>query len=208
MTIIRHIPQTSTDTKKIPGIQAAKLKGFTFDEAALKLADEITLGDLLTCGSLDERTIAGVLMLISYARTNLFNSVGKTDEEKANNFCGLEYELMVEGVHNALKNIDKIVPDYKGQGYEIAGFVWFQGWNDMINAQYTAEYADNMANFIRDVRKDLKAPKLPFVIGQLGVGGVEEEPSPKKKALMPRCQPWVSSWLFQFSGAFMIGSWG
>ena len=30
-------------------------------------------------------------------------------------------------------------------------------------------------HFIRDVRKDLKAPKLPFVIGQMGVDG--EKPS-------------------------------
>jgi alpha-galactosidase len=28
-----------------------------------------------------------------------------------------------------------------------------------------------MANFIRAVRKDLKAPNLPFVIGQMGQGG-------------------------------------
>ena len=89
MTIIRHIPQTSTGTKTITRLPTAKFEGFTFDEEALKLADEITLGDLLTCGSLDERTIAGVLMLISYARTNLFNSVGKTDEEKC-----LQVDLM------------------------------------------------------------------------------------------------------------------
>jgi alpha-galactosidase len=29
-----------------------------------------------------------------------------------------------------------------------------------------------MADFIRDVRKDLKAPKMPFVIGVLGVDGL------------------------------------
>jgi hypothetical protein len=41
----------------------------------------------------------------------------------------------------------------------------------MINADATAEYTTNLAHFIRDVRKDLKAPKLPFVIGQIGVDG-------------------------------------
>lgn len=89
MTIIRHIPQTKAVTKAITKVPATKLEGFTFDEVALKLADQVTLGDLLTCGSLDERTIAGVLMLISHARTNLFNSVGKTDEEKC-----LQVDLM------------------------------------------------------------------------------------------------------------------
>ena len=56
--------------------------GFVFDEAAIKKADQITLGDLLTSASLNERTIAGVLMLISYARTNLFHADDKTDEDK------------------------------------------------------------------------------------------------------------------------------
>jgi alpha-galactosidase len=32
-------------------------------------------------------------------------------------------------------------------------------------------YSTVMAQFIRDVRKDLNVPKLPFVIGVLGVGG-------------------------------------
>ena len=42
----------------------------------------------------------------------------------------LEYKLMVEGVRKTLDKIDKIVPGYKGQGYEIAGFVWWQGHKD------------------------------------------------------------------------------
>jgi hypothetical protein len=89
MTIIRHIPQTRTETTIIRKTPSPKIEGFTFDEAALKLADAITLGDLLNCGSLDERTIAALLMLISHARTNLFHSVDKTDEEKC-----LQVDLM------------------------------------------------------------------------------------------------------------------
>ena len=57
-------------------------------------------------------------------------SSGKTEEEKANEWCGKEYDLMVEGVHRTLGNLDKIVPNYQGQGYEIAGFVWWQGHMD------------------------------------------------------------------------------
>lgn len=93
--------------------------------------------------------------------------------EKGEFKIGHNYELMLKQVKDLLGNLKEHFPDYKGQGYEIAGFVWFQGWNDMINQQYTAEYTDNMANFIRDLRKDLKAPKMPVVIGVLGVGGEE-----------------------------------
>lgn len=36
-----------------------------------------------------------------------------------------------------------------------------------------------MAKFIKDLRKDLKAPDLPFVIGVLGVGGPADKSGPK-----------------------------
>ena len=37
------------------------------------------------------------------------------------------------------------------------------------------EYGKNLANLVRDVRKDLDAPKLPFIIGELGQQGTEPE---------------------------------
>ena len=68
--------------------------------------------------------------------------------------------MLLEHVEYVLSDIKRVYPDYDAdQGYEIAGFVWFQGFNDMINPTATAEYADHMANFIRDVRKDLGAPQ-------------------------------------------------
>jgi alpha-galactosidase len=91
------------------------------------------------------------------------------DEIKAT--FGATYREMLKEVADTLANLKTLFPDYQGQGYELAGVAWFQGWNDMINATATAEYAVNMAHFIRDVRKDLKAPLLPFVIGQMGVDG-------------------------------------
>ena len=50
--------------------------------------------------------------------------------------------------------------------YELAGFGWHQGWNDRISDKFNAEYESNMAHFIRDIRKDLGAPALPFVIAE------------------------------------------
>ena len=69
-------------------------------------------------------------------------------------------------VNTTLANLKTHFPAYAGQGYELAGFIWFQGWNDMISAEATAEYAVNLKHFIHDVRKEFKAPKLPFVIGE------------------------------------------
>lgn len=96
---------------------------------------------------------------------------------------GHYYRLMLQEVRETLQRCDELFPELRGRDYEIAGFVWFQGWNDMINPKYVAEYAKHMANFIRDVRRDLNAPNLPFVIGQLGVGGTKEDkPNPRKEA--------------------------
>ena len=42
-------------------------------------------------------------------------------------------------------------------------------------------YSQVLAQFIKDVRKDLNAPKLPFVIGVLGVGGPVENYGPSQQ---------------------------
>ena len=96
---------------------------------------------------------------------------------------GVYYRLMVEHVKRVLGDIKRVVPEYDAaQGYEIAGFVWLQGWNDLVDGgvypqrnkpgDYAA-YSEVMAHFIRDVRKDLGVPKMPFVIGVLGVDGAK-----------------------------------
>ena len=74
---------------------------------------------------------------------------------------------MLKEIRETLANLGEHFPSYRGQGFEIAGFVYFSGWNDMLEAN--PFYADQLANLIRDVRRDFKKPGLPFVIGQLGV---------------------------------------
>lgn len=101
---------------------------------------------------------------------------------------GVSYRLMVEHVKKVLADLKRVVPDYDAaQGYELAGLAWFQGWNDMVDGStypqrdkpggYDA-YSVALAQFIRDVRRDLNAPKLPFVIGVMGVGGPTAEYGP------------------------------
>ncbi|MFZ9345434.1 MAG: sialate O-acetylesterase [Opitutales bacterium] len=97
---------------------------------------------------------------------------------------GKYYRLMVEHVKRVLANPARVCPAYDPkQGHEIAGFIWFQGFNDMVDGNYYPKqpkgqegkrfvgYSDLLAKFIVDVRKDLGAPKMPFVIGVMGVGG-------------------------------------
>ena len=112
-------------------------------------------------------------------------SGGEVTDEKHKEKAGVYYKLLIEHVKEVLADPKAVYPDYDAkEGYELAGFVWFQGFNDMVGAYPPAdasagkkggkdfsEYSRLLACFIRDVRKDLSAPKLPFVIGVLGVGG-------------------------------------
>jgi hypothetical protein len=114
----------------------------------------------------------------------------KVDKKSA---TGVYYRLMTDHVKKVLTDIKRVYPDYDPkQGYELAGFVWFQGWNDMVDGQtYPGAnksgrfdlYSELMAHFIRDVRKDFNAPKMPFVIGVMGVGGVQEKPNYFRQAM-------------------------
>ena len=98
---------------------------------------------------------------------------------------GVYYRLMVEHVKQVLADPKKVVPNYDAShGYEISGFVWLQGFNDLVDHHVYPEhnspkrfslYSDLLAHFIRDVRKDLDAPRLPFVIGVMGVGGLKDD---------------------------------
>jgi hypothetical protein len=108
--------------------------------------------------------------------------VEKDRVEKTRN-TGVFYRHMIEHVKKVLADIKRVVPDYDAkQGHELAGFVWFQGWNDLVNTwRYPNnnydEYGQLLAQFIRDVRKDLSAPKMPFVIGVIGIDGMKAGPN-------------------------------
>ena len=106
----------------------------------------------------------------------------KAEKAKA---TGRYYRMMMDHVKAVLADPGKVHPGYDAkEGYELAGFVWFQGWNDMVDSGTYPErgkpggydkYSEVLAHFIRDVRKDLKSAKLPFVIGVMGAGGPTEK---------------------------------
>lgn len=88
---------------------------------------------------------------------------------------GPTYTEMIQKAKEAISNLPTNFPALKDRKVVIAGFGWHQGWNDRVNPAFVKEYQQNMANFIRDVRKELNTPALPFVIAETGMGGVEEK---------------------------------
>ena len=84
---------------------------------------------------------------------------------------GMFYRKILEETRKVTGDIKKYFADYdESQGYEIAGLIWFQGWNDGVG-KGNPDYAQQMAHLIRDLRRDLKTPNLPVVIGELGTDG-------------------------------------
>jgi len=124
--------------------------------------------------------------------------IGKVRAEKAK-ATGRFYRLMMQHVKMVLKDIKRVCPVYdEKEGYELAGFVWFQGWNDMCDGSTYPNrnrpggydlYSKLLAQFIRDVRKDLSAPNMRFVIGVMGVGGPGEQPVFRKAMAAPAAMP-------------------
>ena len=99
---------------------------------------------------------------------------GKAEDIKKN--ASLNYRMMNEAIHQVLDNLKDNHPAYDAKtGYEIAGFVWFQGYNDQFSPEFRDNYKNNMINFIKDVREEYKVPQMPFVIGVLGTGMTAEK---------------------------------
>ena len=81
------------------------------------------------------------------------------------------YSKSVAHTKDVLQNMGTYFPELEGRSYELAGIVWFQGWNDMVDEQKRQAYTENLAQMIRDLRADLGSPNAPVVIGELGVDG-------------------------------------
>ena len=95
---------------------------------------------------------------------------------------GTYYMKMLEEITTCLEHIDEHVPGYSGQGYELAGMAWFQGWNDYcqwhveidgeaVGSGIIETYPATLAAMFKDLRSDLNTPELPIVIGEMGIGG-------------------------------------
>ena len=98
----------------------------------------------------------------------------KVEEIRAN--AGLNYRMMNEAIQQVLDDLKDNHPAYDEEaGYKIAGFVWFQGFNDHFSPEFRDSYEANMVNFIKDIRKHYDEPSMPFVIGVLGTGRTKEK---------------------------------
>ncbi len=93
------------------------------------------------------------------------------------------YKEIVKRTKDVLGNLKSEFPDLAPYKPVVAGFGWHQGWNDRINQAFNDEYEKNLANLIRDLRKELDVKDLPFVIAETGMTGPDEK-NPRALTLM------------------------
>ena len=105
---------------------------------------------------------------------------------KAEKDQGNKYREMINHVRTVLEDPGQYHPAYDpAAGYEIAGFVWFQGYNDLVakdvypnrdKPRGYERYTWLQEHLIRDLRRDLNAPDMPVVLGVMGIGGIATDP--------------------------------
>ncbi|MGY8714497.1 MAG: sialate O-acetylesterase, partial [Verrucomicrobiia bacterium] len=98
-------------------------------------------------------------------------------------YAGKQYDDCIAAAHDVLNNFDKEFPHWKGRGYEIEGFAWWQGDKDRYNDAHAVQYEKNLVQLIKTFRKEFNAPKAKFVVATLGQTSKAAPPSNDKLIL-------------------------
>ena len=95
--------------------------------------------------------------------------------------AGVQYDGDIARAKEVLAKLDEFYPG--AQGYEISGFLWWQGDKDRYNEGHAAMYEKNLNNLIAALRKDFNAPKAKFVCATLGQTSKEKASGNEKMIL-------------------------
>ncbi|HCY52099.1 MAG TPA: hypothetical protein DHU65_05300 [Clostridiales bacterium] len=104
-----------------------------------------------------------------------YTSVNENLGSKTNcrDFCDEDDAMYcAPGYWYLIKTVRKAVQKATGMGYTKVNFVsvcWMQGENDALLPQSQKVYDRLLKNFMKDLRFDLNAENLPFIIGQIKI---------------------------------------
>ena len=159
---------TVADTKRIgPEIGIGSVLGEAIDAPVMILKSCIgnrSLGwDLLPPGS--ERYEVDGKIYAGYKDSPDKWDKG-TEPEAINWYAGKQYDADIASAKQVLESLEKYYPG--ARGYEIAGFIFWQGDKDRYNSAHASRYELNLVNFIRALRRDFDAPQARFVCATLG----------------------------------------
>ncbi len=94
-------------------------------------------------------------------------------KKAVNWYAGKQYDDCFGAVHKVLEDFAGEFPHYKDRGFEIAGFVWWQGHKDGGSAAHTGHYEQNLVRLIKTLREEFEVRDAPFVLATIGFGGWE-----------------------------------
>ncbi len=162
---------TVTNANFGPELGFGHVMGHFHDEPVLILKACIgnrSLGwDLLPPGSerykFEGRTYAGY-------KDNPGSWVEGEDKKEVAWYAGRQYDADTSHAKIVLENLQDYYPGYAGQGYEVAGFVFWQGHKDQ-NAAHASRYEQNLVRLIKTLRKDFEAAEAKFVLATIAFGG-------------------------------------
>ncbi|MFM7182501.1 MAG: sialate O-acetylesterase [Verrucomicrobiales bacterium] len=94
-------------------------------------------------------------------------------------YAGKQYDECFDAAKEVLAKFDEKYPQWKGRGYEVAGFGWWQGHKDGgeqgkgVAGVPAQRYEQNLVHLINTLRKEFNAPNAPFVVASCGFNGGE-----------------------------------
>ena len=121
--------------------------------------------DFLPPGS--ERFEYGGKIYAAYQESPLSWEKG-TVPRPINWYAGKQYDDCFGAAHEVLDNFDRQFPHWKGRGFQIEGFAWWQGDKDRYNAGHAVQYEKNLVRLIDTLRREFEAPDAKFVVATLG----------------------------------------
>ncbi len=88
-------------------------------------------------------------------------------------YAGRQFDADVAHAKAVLQDLATYWPDYQGQGFEIVGFVWWQGHKDQ-SAALAGRYELNLVRLVHELRKSFDSPNAKFVLAT-GCGNPGQE---------------------------------
>lgn len=125
---------------------------------------ELAIGNLL--GNRFDETV--LLVKVAFGG----NSLGKNYRPPGSGGAtGDKYPAILKAYQDAIAHLPEMIPGYTAErGHELAGFLWNQGLSDG-SPEFSREYGQNLTHLIKDLRRDLAAPTMPFVVAVTGNWG-------------------------------------
>ena len=163
-------------------LNLSPLRLITLLQSSSGLKETLSRDDLLPSANVEDKLLliktswGGKSLAVDFRPPSSVGSgVGSPASTTIPDQTGAYYIEMVRRIKLVLSDVKKYYPDYDGKGYEVVGFGWHQGWNDRIDTSYVAQYEANLANLIRDLRKDLDLPNMLVVVGNTGLAWADKD---------------------------------